>query len=84
MMSRMDYYSKNKGHAPSSEDYESFGRFFVEKCNEGFMRVGLTRCIAVCPLGWPDLGDRCMKTGDIVLMPFVWMVGDDAMGDEMK
>jgi hypothetical protein len=76
----MEYFGKHHGVTPSSEEYESYGSYFVEKCKEGFMRVGLTRCIAVCPLGWPDLGDRCHKKGDIVLMPFIWTIGDGQIG----
>ena len=59
--------------------YQPFGDAFIEKCRDGYTRVGAKLCVASCPLGWPDLGDRCMKTGDIILMPFVWMVGDDSM-----
>lgn len=59
--------------------YQPFGDSFIEKCKNGHTRVGAKLCVAKCPLGWPDLGDRCMKTGDIILMPFVWMVGDDAI-----
>lgn len=77
VISKQEYYthldhSKNK-------DYEAYYSYFVEKCGEGFQRVGPTRCIAVCPLGWPDLGDRCHKKGDIILMPFIWTVGDGQM-----
>lgn len=80
VVSRMEYFGKHHGITPSSEEYESYGSYFIEKCKEGFMRVGLTRCIAVCPLGWPDLGDRCHKKGDIVLMPFIWTIGDGQIG----
>ena len=62
--------------------YQPFGDAFIEKCFPGFTRVGAKLCVGTCPLGWPDLGDRCMKTGDMILMPFVWMVGDDAMASE--
>lgn len=75
-----DYVSLTKMN--DYKRYEPFGDAFIEKCKQGFTRVGAKLCVANCPLGWPDLGDRCMKTGDIVLMPFVWMVGDDAMGDD--
>lgn len=63
----------------SSKQYEPFGDAYIERCKKGFTRVGAYLCVAKCPLGWPDLGDRCIKTGDLILMPFVWMVGDDAM-----
>jgi hypothetical protein len=62
--------------------YQPFGDAFIEKCRPGFTRVGAKLCVGTCPLGWPDLGDRCMKTGDMILMPFVWMVGDDAVASE--
>lgn len=75
MVVKNEYLNAHNGQSPGIT-YESFGRYFVEKCKEGFQRVGFTRCIAGCPLGWPDLGDRCHKKGDIVLMPFIWTVGD--------
>jgi len=62
--------------------WQPFGDAFIEKCSAGFTRVGAKLCVGTCPLGWPDLGDRCMKTGDMILMPFVWMVGDDAMASD--
>lgn len=70
--------SKGEGNEDLST-YQPFGDSFIEKCKDGYTRVGAKLCVARCPLGWPDLGDRCMKTGDIILMPFVWMVGDDSM-----
>lgn len=76
MLLKNDYLNSTHGVYPSDSEYEGFGSYFVEKCRESFQRVGFTRCIAQCPLGWPDLGDRCHKKGDIVLMPFIWTIGD--------
>lgn len=64
--------------------FEPFGDHFIEKCVAGYTRIGAKLCVSLCPLGWPDLGDRCIKTGDIILMPFVWMVGDDSMAMNIK
>lgn len=80
-ISRKKYY-ENYSKQPVSDRMEGYGNYYIEKCKEGFTRVGLTRCIAHCPLGWPDLGDRCHKTGDIVIMPFIWTVGDGQIKEE--
>ena len=52
-------------------------QFFVSKCKPGFTRVGADLCMAVCPHGWPDLGEQCLKVGSVEVIPFPWMVGDD-------
>ena len=49
---------------------------FVEKCREGYARFGAANCVAVCPIGWPDLGDWCVKNEFIVFDPFLWTAGD--------
>lgn len=58
------------------EKYEPYGDRYVEKCIKGFTRVGARLCVPKCPLGWPDHGDRCIKAGEVVLMPFAWAPGD--------
>ena len=52
--------------------------WWVKKCGMDFQRIGETMCTPKCPYGWPDLGDRCQKKNMLVLMPFVWQVGDGA------
>lgn len=52
-------------------------QFYVEKCRESFTRVGADLCMAVCPHGWPDLGEQCLKVGTVEVIPFPWMVGDE-------
>lgn len=59
------------------EKYEPYGDRYVEKCIKGFTRVGARLCVPKCPLGWPDHGDRCIKAGEVVLMPFAWSPGDE-------
>ena len=59
------------------EGFEPFADKFVKRCRPGWARVGYRLCVPKCPLGWPDHGDRCMKTGEINLMPFVWQPGDE-------
>merc|ERR1712170_31576 len=49
---------------------------YVRNCPQDFKRVGNTMCVAVCPLGWPDLGNKCLKMGQLVFFPFVWQPGD--------
>merc|ERR1712110_1349997 len=49
---------------------------YVRNCPKDYKRVGNTMCVAVCPLGWPDLGNKCLKMGQLVLFPFVWQPGD--------
>jgi len=60
------------------DGFEPFADKFVKRCRPGWARVGYRLCVPKCPLGWPDHGDRCMKTGEINLMPFVWQPGDEA------
>lgn len=60
------------------ERWEPVGNKFVEPCRDGWTRVGTRLCIPGCPLGWADQGDRCLKVGTIILMPFMWQPGDDA------
>jgi len=52
-------------------------QFYVSKCKEGFTRVGADLCMAICPHGWPDLGEQCLKVGSVEVIPFPWMVGDE-------
>jgi hypothetical protein len=49
---------------------------FTEKCRAGFVRVGVSKCIPICPVGWPDLGDSCRRSDSLDLVPFVWTLGD--------
>ena len=49
---------------------------FVENCPTGYVRIGVGRCLSVCPIGWPDLGDFCVKNDFIDFPPFVWTAGD--------
>lgn len=49
---------------------------YVRNCPKDYKRVGNTMCVAVCPLGWPDLGNKCLKQGQLVFFPFVWQPGD--------
>jgi len=56
---------------------ETDGEFiYVRNCPKDYKRVGNTMCVAVCPLGWPDLGNKCLKQGQLVFFPFVWQPGD--------
>lgn len=58
------------------DKYKPYEDRYVEKCIRGFSRVGARLCVPKCPLGWPDHGDRCIKAGEVVLMPFAWAPGD--------
>ena len=49
---------------------------YVKNCPKDFKRVGNSQCVAQCPLGWPDFGHKCLKKGDMIYFPFVWMPGD--------
>ena len=49
---------------------------YVKNCPKDYKRVGNTMCVALCPLGWPDLGNKCLKQGQLVFFPFVWQPGD--------
>jgi len=49
---------------------------YVRNCPKDYKRVGNTMCVALCPLGWPDLGNKCLKQGQLVFFPFVWQPGD--------
>jgi len=63
------------------EDYEILeekdGEYvYIKNCPKDYKRVGNTMCVALCPLGWPDLGNKCLKQGQLVFFPFVWQLGD--------
>lgn len=60
-----------------SDEYEPSRDKFVERCKDGWTRVGIRLCVPKCPLGWFDHGDRCVKAGKINLMPFSWQPGDE-------
>lgn len=60
-------------------EWEIFEGSYVRKCPKGYTRVGDYKCISECPLGWPDLGDKCEKAGPLLMFPFVWQVGDGQM-----
>jgi len=56
---------------------ENAGEYiYIKNCPKDYKRVGNTMCIALCPLGWPDLGNKCLKQGQLVFFPFVWQPGD--------
>jgi hypothetical protein len=80
-------YSSNKGelrHRPigvrqgewNTHRRQNGELLYIENCPDDFMRVGNTACVAVCPLGWPDMGRKCMKRGSLLYFPFVWQPGD--------
>jgi len=52
------------------------GYVFVQQCPTDFKRVGARQCFALCPLGWPDMGRKCLKRGELIYFPFVWQPGD--------
>ncbi len=52
------------------------GFVFVQECSKDFKRVGTRQCVAICPLGWPDMGRKCLKQGELIFFPFVWQPGD--------
>lgn len=58
-------------------DMEPVADKYVERCTNGWARVGTRLCVAKCPLAWGDHGDRCIKAGKINLMPFSWQPGDE-------
>jgi len=49
---------------------------FVQECSKDYKRVGNRECVALCPLGWPDMGRSCLKQGELIYFPFVWQPGD--------
>ncbi len=59
-------------------DCEEIAGKWVKKCTEGYKRVGLRNCVAICPLGWHDEGHRCRKPAVYRLtQPFYWTHGDN-------
>merc|ERR1711862_877167 len=65
-----------KDFSECQSNCEIYGdQFYVQKCSEGFQRVGADLCMAECPHGWPDLGDQCLKVGHLELIPFPWAIG---------
>lgn len=52
---------------------------YVQNCPQDYKRVGNRSCIAKCPLGWPDMGNKCLKKGEMIFFPFVWTPGDGNM-----
>ena len=59
-----------------NDNMEPVGDKYVERCTNGWARVGSRLCVPKCPLNWNDHGDRCIKNGKINLMPFSWQPGD--------
>ena len=56
---------------------ENNGQFiYVRNCPTDFKRVGNSMCMGVCPLGWADVGNKCLKQGEFIFYPFVWQPGD--------
>ena len=56
---------------------ETDGEFvYVKNCPRDFKRIGNSMCAAICPLGWPDMGNTCLKQGQLIFYPFVWQPGD--------
>ena len=50
---------------------------YTAKCSEDFKRVGSALCVAECPKGTQDMGDKCLRkhqeTGEV----FLWAAGDE-------
>ena len=64
---------------------ESDGEFvYVRNWPIDYKRVGNSMCMAVCPLGWPDLGNKCLKQGQMIFFPFVWQPGDQKVTSKGK
>jgi len=64
---------------------ESEGEFvYIENCPKDYKRVGNRECIAQCPLGWPDMGSKCLKKGEMIFFPFVWTPGDGNLPNAPK
>ena len=60
------------------ESCEEINGMWAKPCGEGFKRVGLKNCIAICPFGWHDEGARCRKPAVYRLaQPFFWTLGDN-------
>lgn len=57
-------------------EWEIFKGKYFKKCKPGYSRVGYFKCLAGCPLGLPDLGDKCLKKGALIVFPFVLQVCD--------
>ena len=57
---------------------------WVEKCPNDYMRIGVGKCYSLCPIGWPDLGDYCVKNDSIVFVPYIWTAGDGAEPIKIK
>jgi len=77
--------TKDTTKIKDTKNWEIYKLDYVEKCKDGYERFGDYKCYVRCPLGWPDLGDRCMKKGALMVFPFVWQVGDgQSVEDEKK
>lgn len=56
---------------------EQRGEFWTEECGFGFKRIGVEKCMPICPFGWHDEGKRCRKPADYrMAQPFLWQKGD--------
>ena len=60
------------------DNFEPTSDKYVEKCAQGWLRVGMRLCVPKCPLGWHDHGDKCVKREKINLIAFSWQPGDEA------
>jgi len=60
-----------------ADDWEPINDRYVERCIQGFTRIGQRLCVPKCPLGWHDHGDRCFKKEKINLIAFSWQPGDE-------
>jgi len=60
-----------------SDNWEPVGDKWIERCSNGWSRVGHRLCVPKCPLGWHDHGDRCLKKEKINLIAFSWQPGDE-------
>jgi len=86
-MKQSQVYSENTEDTKAitnMDEWEIYDGKYVRRCSSGFVRVGDYKCLAKCPLGWPDLGDRCLKKGSLMVFPFVWQVGDGSSTDSSK
>lgn len=56
---------------------EQVGEVFAAPCKTGFKRVGTALCVAQCPEGTTEFGDRCLRTVTKMGSIFAWSAGEE-------
>lgn len=69
---------KTNCYLSNAKECEQLGTIWTPKCKPGFIRIGSSFCLAICPSSQKDIGTHCLKSNSVTLGDvFMWTEGDE-------